>query len=229
MQCACGRELQPGDRYCPGCGADLAPNGDMANNIGGHNFGSQYLAGRDLYVSADPQDSSEKATYEAIPKWRSPFTQAVLTWIGLFTGLASLVPLGKILAPVIDLLRLGSLGTAGQASGIVAIFAFFVLVVITAITFSMRSVAKKQLRVPVLPGWAINGSGRRITLERIRGGKCPQCGGKLRYYNKDIKWEDVLFQNGETKREVTRRSPVLECRRNAKHWYAVDPAEELVQ
>ncbi len=58
---------------------------------------------------------------------------------------------------------------------------------------------------------------------------CPQCGGKMKYYNKPVEWREILRSDGSTKREVTKRIPVLECKRNAEHWYAVDPAEDRVK
>lgn len=53
--------------------------------------------------------------------------------------------------------------------------------------------------------------------------------GKMKYYNKPVEWREILRSDGSTKREVTKRIPVLECRRNAEHWYAVDPAEDRVK
>ncbi len=75
----------------------------------------------------------------------------------------------------------------------------------------------------------ISGYGNRLTIEKIHIEGCPQCGGKMKYYNKPVEWREILRSDGSTKREVTKRIPVLECKRNAEHWYAVDPAEDRVK
>lgn len=228
MRCDCGRPVQPGDSFCPKCGSALEPQANMTSSIGGHNYGSQYQAGRDIYVSSSDTPAKEVATYDAVPKWRSPFTQAILTWIGFFTGIASLLPLSTILSPVIHLLRSGSSDAPNTTKSIIAIVAFSVLLVVASAAFGLRRITKQQLRVPLIPGWALNGRGHRITLERIKGNNCPKCNGKLRYYNKATKWRNIPISGGGTRKEVTERTPVLECRRNSEHWWKVDPAEEQV-
>ena len=40
--------------------------------------------------------------------------------------------------------------------------------------------------------------------------------------------QDKHYSDGKTKREVTKRIPVLECERNGKHCFEVDPAEDRV-
>jgi len=95
--------------------------------------------------------------------------------------------------------------------------------------FSLRKIAKKQIRVPLILNYAISGYGRRITLEKIHIDKCPRCGGKMKYYNKPVEWIDNYYGDGRTKREITKRIPVLECKRNSEHYYEVDPAEDRVK
>lgn len=56
-----------------------------------------------------------------------------------------------------------------------------------------------------------------------------KCGGKMKYYNKPIEWREILRSDGSIKREVTKRIPVLECKRNAEHWYSVDPAGDKIK
>lgn len=73
-------------------------------------------------------------------------------------------------------------------------------------------------------------NGKKLSeIEKIHIEGCPQCGGKMKYYNKPVEWREILRSDGSTKREVTKRIPVLECKRNAEHWYAVDPAEDRVK
>ena len=71
-------------------------------------------------------------------------------------------------------------------------------------------VARKQVRKPLWFGWAINGKGRRLTLEKIYPNPCPKCGGKM-WYSKDQKW-----------------AAFLKCERNSEHLFKMDPAEEIV-
>ena len=97
------------------------------------------------------------------------------------------------------------------------------------IFFTLRRIAKKQTRHPLFFNFAISGYGNRLTIEKIHIEGCPQCGGKMKYYNKPVEWREILRSDGSTKREVTKRIPVLECKRNAEHWYAVDPAEDRVK
>ncbi|WP_216664728.1 hypothetical protein [Bacillus sp. WMMC1349] len=50
----------------------------------------------------------------------------------------------------------------------------------------------------------------------------------MKYYNKPVKWVDKYYSDGKIKREVTRRTPALECKRNVEHWYEIDPAEDKI-
>ena len=227
MNCdSCGHRLEPQKKFCGECGAP-APgrSGNTASTGGGDVHGGLYQAGRDVVVNPPP-DVPPSATYEAVPKWRSPFTQGLLSWAGLIIGLMSLFPLWKVFQPALGLFRLGSEGVLDRSANIAWLAAFMVLVLVLALIVSLRRVAKGQLRKPLMFGWAVSGSGRRITIEKIRAGKCPLCGGKMRYYNKPTKWIDHTDTNGRKRREVTERLPALECTRNPRHWVEVDPAEE---
>jgi hypothetical protein len=60
-------------------------------------------------------------------------------------------------------------------------------------------------------------------------GKCPVCGGRLRFYNKPVAWKDITRENGSTKTVVADREMAAECVRNPRrHWWYVDTAEERV-
>ena len=48
----------------------------------------------------------------------------------------------------------------------------------------------------------------------------------MKYFNKAIKWRDITYSDGRTKREVIKRVPALQCKRNSDHWFEVDPAAE---
>lgn len=225
MKCACGRNAKPGDAFCSGCGNPLAGSSNTISTGGGPNYGSQFQAGRDLYVSQSTPTHSEGASYEAIPKWRTPFTQAVLTWIGFVTGIGSLFPLGKVFEPLVDTIRLGAGVSTDYTHPFMWLTIFIILIVIAALALSGRAVAKKQLRVPVIRGWAVSGQGKRLTVERIKAGKCPKCHGQLKYYNKAVEWTTRHGADGKEKREVTKKKPALECKRNPDHFFWVDIAE----
>lgn len=227
MNCgSCGHRLEPQKKFCGECGAP-APDGsgNTASTGGGDVHGGLYQAGRDVVVNPPP-DVPPSATYEAVPKWRSPFTQGLLSWAGLIIGLMSLFPLWKVFQPALGLFSSGSEDVLDRSANIAWLPAFLVLVLVLALIVSLRRVTKGQLRKPLMFGWAVSGSGRRITIEKIRAGKCPLCGGNMRYYNKPTKWIDHTDTNGRKRREVTERLPALECTRNPRHWVEVDPAEE---
>ena len=203
-------------------------NNNQNNFNGSTNFnGPVQLAGGDIIneISASKQD---EAKYTPEPKWRSPFTLAVLSWISVIIGILGLFPVGKILANVLSLFK-------GNVQAVLdfpvqtysVIFVIFALLFI--LFFSLRRIAKKQIRVPLILNYAINGYGTRNTLEKIHIDKCPQCGGEMKYYNKPVEWREIVRADGSIKCEVTKKVPALECRRNAKHWYEVDPAEDEVK
>ena len=137
----------------------------------------------------------------------------------------SLLPLWKIIQPVVDLFQAGPRRATDSDASIVWLVVFFILIVVLVVALYLRRVTSGQLRKPLIFGWAVSGSGRRITIEKILAGKCPWCGGKMRYYNKPTKWIDHIEPSGRRRREVTERVPALECKRNPKHWVEVDPAE----
>lgn len=85
----------------------------------------------------------------------------------------------------------------------------------------LRRITKKQIRIPLAFDYAINGMDRRIVIEMVKPDKCPICGGKMKYYNKPVEWREY-YVDGKTKRELLKRTPALECRRNCEHWFKVD-------
>jgi len=184
---------------------------------------TQIIAGDVVNNMATSHENT--ANYEAEPIWRSPFTMAVLSWIGLALGIAGLLPLGKIVKRGIDLFSAGDM----HSTSVIPLIAFGILFVLCIICWSMRRITKNQTRHPLFFNFAISGYDKRLTLEKIHIEKCPQCGGKMKYYGKATEWIDRCDNNGRIKREVTKRSPALECKRNAEHYYWVDPAEDKIK
>lgn len=226
MNCgACGEPLRTGQRFCGGCGTPVADrSGNAVSTGGGDVYGSLYQAGRDVVVHPQPT-TSPSATYEAVPKWRSPFTQALLSWAGLIIGALTLFPLWKVLEPALKLVSSGPGTVPDTNSQSLWLAIFMALSLAFVLALGLRRVAKAQLRKPLVLGWAVSGSGGRISIEKVSAGPCPECGGKMRYLNKATGWIDRTDANGKTRREVTERVPALECARNPKHWAEVDPAE----
>ena len=105
---------------------------------------------------------------------------------------------------------------------------FLIAMILLIIFTALRRIAKKQVRYPLFCNLAISGFGKRIVIEKIHISKCPRCGGEMRYYNKPVEWIDHYI-DGKVKREVTKRVPVLECKRNTEHCYRVDTAEDRVK
>lgn len=199
------------------------------NNFNGTtNFnGSVQFAGGDI-INKTSASKEDEAKYTPEPKWRSPFTLAVLSWASIIIGIFGLFPIGKILANALSLLK-GNVETVLDFPVQTYLVIFIIFVLLFILVFSLRRITEKQIRVPLILNYAISGYGRRITLEKIHIDECPRCGGKMKYYSKPVEWVDKYYSDGRTKREVTKRIPVLECKRNSEHWYEVDPAEDKVE
>ncbi len=174
------------------------------------------------------EEQQDRAVYKTKPVWRSPFTLAVLTWMSCIIGILSLLPLGKMIRGVITFFS-GSLETLNANDIQISSLTFVVLLLLLMITLTVRRIANLQTRHPLICNFAINGYGKEIVIEKIHTEKCPKCGGKMKYYNKPIEWVYKPYSDGKVKREVTKRIPVLECKRNSDHCYVVDYAEDRVQ
>lgn len=64
---------------------------------------------------------------------------------------------------------------------------------------------------------------KRYAPENVRN-----VGGKMKYYNKPIEWDELTYTDGKRERIIRKRQPTLECRRNYEHCYPVDPAEDTI-
>lgn len=197
---------------------------------GSTKIGDQYIKGDQYntvhqYNYAKDQSNVDKLeVYRAEPRWRSPFTLAVLTWISVLLGILSLIPLGKLFFSVLD-----SLTGATQTNSWFYLILFIIFAIFLIITCKLRQTSKKQIRVPLFFNYALNGHGGKLTLEKIFPHNCPECGGEMRYYNKPSKWIDFYHPNGDfKKRKVTERFPAVECARNPEHYWRIDPAEDKI-
>ncbi len=171
------------------------------------------------------------ASYTTVPVWRTPFTLAVLTWLSVIIGVAGLFPIYKVFEPLIQVFTLHTLNLGKETSipnttiyvtlSILALFFF-------CICLFLRKVVKNETRHALIFDFSIKGSDGRITLDKVKPGKCPICGGKMKYYNKVTEWKDITDSEGRTEREILKRRPVLECKRNPDHWFLVDPAEDKI-
>ncbi len=174
----------------------------------------------------EQKEQQDRPVYKPEPVWRSPLTLAVLTWLSCAIGILSLLPLREIVRYIRTVFS-GSLESLNTNDMQISLLTFVALSMLFIITLTVRRIAKLQTRHPLICNFAISGYGRKIVIEKIYA-KCPKCGGKMRYYNKPIEWEKKIYSDGKVKREVTKRIPVLECKRNHDHYYVVDCAEDRV-
>ena len=171
------------------------------NNVSGNIFnGPTNIVTGNNYSKKDKGDGV--ATYTPEPIWRSPITMAWLTWISFFISL-------------ID-------------SGVFYLVVFAVIMLILVLILRLRSITKKETRYPLFFNYAISGLGRKLTIEKMHIEKCPICGGKMKYFNKPVKWRDITYSDGRTKHEIIKKVPALQCKRNSDHWFKVDPAADSV-
>lgn len=241
MYCStCGVAIESASRSCRQCGAVLnIHDGNNVSTGGGGVHGGLYQAGRDVVVNLQDTASSV-ATYESVPKWRSPATQGFLGWAEFIVGVLSLFPFWKILEPILSPLsraangfRVSGVSSAAQGDKanfpylLPCMFALVLLAGLFIVISGLRKIAKFQLRKPLIPGWAVSGAGKRITLEKIKVSKCPTCGGAMRYYNRPMEHTKYTDANGNVRSKVTKRHAALECKRNRDHYWIVDSAEPV--
>ena len=196
------------------------------NNVSGNVFnGPTNIIAERNFSSQEPK-LEEAATYMPEPIWRSPITMALLTWIGFILSLIEIRPFYKIVEPLIILLteKRIEINENYYLYGIFFVIVMFLLILI----FRLRTITKKETRHPLFFNYAISGLKGKITIEKIHIDNCPKCGGKMKYYNKPVEWVDMSYSDGRIKHKITKRTPVLQCRRNPEHCYKVDPAEDKI-
>ncbi len=59
----------------------------------------------------------------------------------------------------------------------------------------------------------------QLVIEKYSGA-CPECGSKLRFYNRPVRWH---YEPDEAGRHavIDERSPSAECRQDRRHWWAI--------
>lgn len=193
------------------------------NNVSGNIFnGPTNIVAGNNYSKKD--EEAKVASYTPEPVWRSPITMAILSWMGFIISLIGLFPLYKIFEPVINLLTNEGIKTDSNNSSYLIFFSIILIVLV--LVMLLRSITKKETRHPFFLNYAISGLGRKITIEKIRIDKCPICGGTMKYFNKAVEWRKIPYSDGKIKREVIKKVPALQCKRNSDHWYEVDPAAD---
>ncbi len=188
------------------------------NNISGNTF-----SGTTTIIAGGSLDEDKKTfSYTAEPKWRSPFTLAVLNWASFILAVLALFPISKVISYIRSALQ--GMGTKSAFSN-AYVYVLLGILLLLAIAFKLKNIVKRQIREPLIWGYSICGRDNRIVLEKIRPFKCPVCGGETRYFNKVAEWRDEVNSNGQTKRVPILRKPALECKRNPDHFAWVDIAE----
>ena len=195
------------------------------NNVSGNVFNgpTNIIAGNN-YSQKD--EENKVASYISEPVWRSPITMGILTWIGFILALIDFFPMYKIVEPLINLITNKSIKV--DSNNIIYVIVSLVIMFFLVLIVWLRSITKKETRHPLFFNYAISGLGRRITIEKIHISQCPICGGTMKYFNKAVEWEYGKYSDGRTKREVIKKVPALQCKRNSNHWFEVDPAEDRV-
>lgn len=196
------------------------------NNVSGNIFNgpTNIVAGNDYSREAK---EDKVASYTPEPVWRSPITMAMLLWMGFIISLLGLFPMYKMFEPEINLITNKRVKVDLNNNIYVIIFA--VIFILFVLVLHLRSITKKETRHPLFFNYAISGLGRKITIEKIRIDKCPICGGTMKYFNKAVEWRNITYSDGRTKREVIKKVPALQCKRNSDHWCEVDPAGDKLK
>lgn len=200
------------------------------NNFNGSTnfYGPTQITNGNIINNNNSDSPDTRATYIPEPKWRSPLTLAVLSWVSFIIAVLGLFPLGKLFENVWNLFK-GNIEDMVDFPTQTYLIIIVILTFLFIVFFSLRRIVKKQIRVPLILNYAISGFEGSIVVEKIHISKCPICGGKMKYYNKPIEWREVMRSDGSVKREVMRKIPVLECKRNHEHFFKVDPAEDKIK
>lgn len=142
---------------------------------------------------------------------------------GYLVAAATVLALGvaaAILCWVSDIHALAPTALSDRARDEIAVIAVATVAVALAGFAAARAI---RIRRRLLPGWhllpAISGFDDRLHVERYHG-RCPQCGGGLKFYNKPTRWREEPGEGGPHT-VVEERRPAAECRWEASHWWEI--------
>lgn len=200
-------------KFCDQCGRPVGSQ--PSQNLNAPNSsGPNLQAGRDIYYGPSTDEPTPACT--TTWSWRSPVTMATLTWTSVGLGIIG------ILAGWKGLRSLFQFGTGAAGSGtpptwtlVMMLFAFLAVAVVLALRKLIKTGNQWFSPISWLP--SITGWGGHLGLARHEG-VCTLCGGRLRFYDKPVRWN--RYPNG--RREVTERTMAAECTRNPDHWWHVD-------
>ncbi|WP_417554327.1 hypothetical protein [Microbacterium sp.] len=204
-QCSAARAADT--KFCSECG--YAFEGGFWSQTANNNRGSTIIqAGPGAIVQ--PPTEPKKITMETRWAWNSPLTQSALTWIGVVLSTASLLPLGRMVAPIFALLD-GTIPEPPVAASFWWYVGFVTLIVLAVIAWSgARVVRRRQIRpldrFGLLPAaWGHDG---RLGLARLHG-VCPECRGRL-----DLKNLATEVKIVDGKERPSRWEPYCVCASN---------------
>ena len=224
MNCPnCDRKIPYDSNFCPQCGKlltdKLSNTGISANATGNQVDGALVVGNSGSIVVNLRNEKSENAQIKAEPKWRSPLTKDVLTWISCIAGVLALFPANSLYHWIVT----GSFKSATLKPLILYICVFSVLAFIILGSCRLRTIAKKQLTFPLAFNYGISGVGEHLSLIKLKS-KCPICKGNLRYkkYEYDSHYE--YYINKRSKKVIDKKKPFVVCSRNDEHRWYVDPA-----
>ena len=139
---------------------------------------------------------------------------AILTWLSFIFPILDAVSFYKMIENIFTSIRL--FARKGVQSNDVMLYTicFIILFLLSIGIVWLKRIAKNQTRHPLMFNYAISGLDGKITIEKVVPHTCPICSGKMKYYNKTVE-------------ENTAKLPVLECKRNPKHWFEVDITDTM--
>lgn len=88
------------------------------------------------------------AKYKPELMWKSPLTLAVLSWISVIIGILGLFPVTQLIRNVLNILK-GNFQVELNSTTQIYSILFAILVLLFVLFFSLRRIAKKQIRIPL--------------------------------------------------------------------------------
>lgn len=228
MNCPnCDREIPNDSNFCPQCGkpqTDRLSNADISANATGNQVDGALVVGNSGSIVVNLRnEKSENARVKAEPKWRSPLTKDVLTWISCIAGVLALFPANSIYHWVATKqFKFATLKEIDKP----LISSICVIIVLMLIFFGsrrLRKITKKQLTFPLAFNYGISGVGEHLSLIKLKS-KCPICKGNLRYKKYEYDFHYEYYSNKRRKKVIDKKKPFVVCSRNAEHRWYVDPA-----